>query len=74
MSNETVEFGRNQLGGSGRPGRRCAGMVLLLWLLLSLAPAWSAENVLRDISFAALPGNRVQITIKAERPVSEPKT
>jgi type IV pilus assembly protein PilQ len=48
--------------------------LLLLWMFTVLAPVWAAGNVLRDISFAALPGNRVQITLKADQPMAEPKT
>ena len=45
-----------------------------LWVFISQSPAYAADNTLKDISYSALPGNRVKITMTAEKPVSEPKT
>ncbi len=47
----------------------------VLWVLclLGLLPAaWA--NQLQDISFSALPGNRVQITLTTSEPVADPAT
>jgi type IV pilus assembly protein PilQ len=47
-------------------GRR-AGASLSLWLALAL-PAWAA-NTLQDVSYAAAPGGKVDITLKFDQPV-----
>lgn len=44
--------------------------VLLLWAFLSDAMA----NQLQDISFSALPGNRVEIVLTTSEPVAEPSS
>jgi type IV pilus assembly protein PilQ len=51
--------------------RGCAWLCLLLGLVLS-APAL-AENVLQDIAYAPLPGGKVQLTLKFDAPVVEPR-
>ncbi len=49
---------------------------LLCLFLLAGASALHAEtdNTLQDISFSALPGNAVQITVTAEKPFAEPSS
>ncbi len=49
---------------------------LLCLFLLAGASALQAEtgNTLQDISFSALPGNAVQITVTAENPFAEPSS
>jgi type IV pilus assembly protein PilQ len=52
---------------------RLTSGLLCLFLLVSAAQAESA-NTLKDISYAALPGNAVQITLTAENPIVEPSS
>jgi type IV pilus assembly protein PilQ len=46
---------------------------LLVWFVSVFATNAYAENILQDISFAPLPGDRVQITMKFAAPVGEPQ-
>jgi type IV pilus assembly protein PilQ len=52
---------------------RLTSGLLCLFLLASAAYAES-PNTLKDISYAALPGNAVQITLTAENPIVEPSS
>jgi type IV pilus assembly protein PilQ len=47
---------------------------LLCLFLLVFAASAQAANTLQDISYAALPGNAVQITLTAENPIVEPSS
>jgi type IV pilus assembly protein PilQ len=51
--------------------RGCAWLVALFGLLLSANAL--AENILQDIAYTALPGGKVQVTLKFASPVTEPK-
>ncbi len=48
-------------------------LVMTLFLVSILIPAFAADNVLKELSFAALPGDDVVITLRAEGPFTEPK-
>jgi type IV pilus assembly protein PilQ len=48
-------------------------LVMTLFLVSILIPAFASENVLKELSFAALPGDDVVITLRAEGPFTEPK-
>jgi len=58
-----------------QPGRNSSLLfgALLLWLLASVGTVSAAGNVLKEISFSALPGNQVEIVMTAEGPLDEPK-
>ncbi|MCW8908394.1 MAG: type IV pilus secretin PilQ [Sedimenticola sp.] len=49
-------------------------VALLLLAMLSVAPVFAADNVLKSISFSAMPGDDVVITLNAEAPFAEPQT
>jgi len=74
MNNKPFEQGRLQ--GSGRHLVWVGAVqALLLSVLLALTgPLHAAENILKEISFSALPGDSVQIVITAEKPLVPPKT
>ncbi len=62
--------------GNGRLVRYSPLQWLLLpFLLLTimLQPAYAAGNQLNEVTYASLPGNAVQITLKAESPVAQPR-
>ena len=46
----------------------------MLGIVGILSTAHAAGNVLKDVSYSALPGNSVQITLTAENPVDQPNT
>ncbi|WP_260843163.1 type IV pilus secretin PilQ [Sedimenticola selenatireducens] len=48
-------------------------LVMTLSLVSILIPAFAADNVLKELSFAALPGDDVVITLRAEGAFAEPK-
>ncbi len=48
--------------------------VFTLWVFIGQPPAYAAENTLKDVTYSALPGNRVKITLTAANSVNEPKT
>jgi type IV pilus assembly protein PilQ len=55
---------------------RLTSCLLCLFLLAGVSTAFaeSGNNTLQDISYSALPGNAVQITLTAENPISEPSS
>lgn len=53
------------------PGKLLAATVALLGLL-SMAPGYAA-NVLRNVTTAALPGGKVQVTLKFAQPAAAPR-
>jgi len=56
---------------TGSAGR--AGLGALLGLLALVAPHWvMAANTLQDISYSALPGNKLQIVLTTAAPAAEP--
>ncbi len=59
--------------GPSRPGKGALGALIGLSLLLTPLSAWAA-NVLKDISFSALAGNKVQIVLTTATPGVEPLT
>jgi len=46
---------------------------VFLLLSVSLTPVLAAENVLRELTFSALPGDDVVITLRAEGPIEKPQ-
>jgi len=54
-----------------RPAQGALGLLIGLSLLLTPLGAWAA-NVLQDISFSALAGNKVQIVVTTASPAGEP--
>ena len=55
------------------PRKTTLGSMLTGVLLLCLLPVTAAfSNALQDVSFATLPGDRVQIKLKMQEPASEP--
>jgi type IV pilus assembly protein PilQ len=54
-----------------RPAQGALGLLIGLTLLLTPLGAWAA-NVLEDISFSALAGNKVQIVLTTASPPGEP--
>ena len=72
-----VSMQRNRFGRGCRSARMIPATLFgLLMLCASIIapPAFAAGNVLKDISYSALPGNSVQITLTAENPVDQPNT
>ncbi|HEB97361.1 MAG TPA: type IV pilus secretin PilQ [Sedimenticola thiotaurini] len=74
MNKIALEQGRLQENGRRFGGGVVARSFLLLLLFTLAAPLYAAGNVLKDISFSALPGNSVQIVLTAEKPFDEPKS
>ena len=58
-----------------QPGRSSSLLfgTFLLWLFASMGSVSAAGNVLKEISFSALPGNKVEIVLTAAEPLGEPK-
>ena len=48
-------------------------MVVLLLAILSTAPVFAADNTLESLTFSAMPGDDVVITLSAAGPISEPQ-
>ncbi|WP_321529084.1 type IV pilus secretin PilQ [Sedimenticola selenatireducens] len=44
-----------------------------LLFFVSLAPVYAADNVLKELTFSALPGDDVVITLRAEGPMEKPQ-
>lgn len=44
-----------------------------LLFFVSLAPVFAADNVLKELTFSALPGDDVVITLRAEGPIEKPQ-
>jgi len=72
---ETRQWGRT---GSGLVAsditRRLFMLLILAMLSVVVAPVSAADNVLKSISFSAMPGDDVVITLNAEAPFTEPQT
>lgn len=49
------------------------GLIFALIVMAAIAPPACAENVLQDISYAPLPGGKVQVTLKLAAPAGEPR-
>jgi type IV pilus assembly protein PilQ len=68
MRTVTVSNRRFTVGSVGRAG---LGALLGLWALLAPQGVLAA-NTLQDISYSALPGNKLQIVLTTAAPASEP--
>ncbi len=74
MNKIALEQGRLQ-GIERRIGGLAVAQVLLLLVSLMVTmPLFAAGNVLKEITFSALPGNSVQIVLTADQPFDEPKS
>ncbi len=58
---------------SGSMGSQRLILAVFLLCLLSLTPVFAADNVLKEMTFSALPGDDVVITLRAEGPIDEPQ-
>src|SRR5262245_51336752 len=59
--------------GFAQPAVRSGLFRLLVLLALLIAGTAHAENVLEDIAYTALPGGKVEVTLKFSQPVSAPQ-
>jgi len=59
--------------GFAQPAVRSGLFRLLVLLTLLIAGTAHAENVLEDIAYTALPGGKVEVTLKFSQPVSAPQ-
>ncbi|HEY6894715.1 MAG TPA: AMIN domain-containing protein, partial [Rhodanobacteraceae bacterium] len=59
--------------GFAQPAARSGLFRLLVLLALLIAGTAHAENVLEDIAYTALPGGKVEVTLKFSQPVSAPQ-
>jgi type IV pilus assembly protein PilQ len=59
--------------GFAQPTVRSSLLRLLAFLALLVAGAAHAENVLEDIAYTALPGGKVEVTLKFAAPVASPQ-
>jgi len=59
--------------GFAQPAVRSGLFRLLVLLTLLIAVTAHAENVLEDIAYTALPGGKVEVTLKFSQPVSAPQ-
>ncbi|MEO5344502.1 MAG: AMIN domain-containing protein, partial [Gammaproteobacteria bacterium SHHR-1] len=57
---------------SQSPGQALVRTLVLLPALALLLPATAQALAIKDVSYAALPGDRVQITVKADGPLPQP--
>lgn len=76
MKNKPLERGQWSRAGSALTvsgHTRQLMMAILLLALLSVAPAFAADNVLKSLTFSAMPGDDVVITLNAAGPISEPQ-
>lgn len=72
MKNKPLDATQWNGAGMNIDARRlCLGMTL--FLLSILMPAFAADNVLKELAFAALPGDDVVITLRADGAFAEPK-
>ena len=73
---ETRQWGRtgSVLIASDITRRMFMALLLLATLSVAVAPVSAADNVLKSISFSAMPGDDVVITLNADAPFSEPQT
>lgn len=59
--------------GFAQPAVRSGLIRLLVLLALLIAGTAHAENVLEDIAYTALPGGKVEVTLKFSQPVAAPQ-
>ncbi|MCG8426915.1 MAG: AMIN domain-containing protein [Chromatiales bacterium] len=58
---------------SCRASKACQFAALIFLLLLGPLNVWAADNVLKNVTFNAMPGNRVQVIMEMANPVVEPR-
>src|SRR6185369_353532 len=67
----------NFQGRTSRPGASMRANRVCKWLLTLFAAGFTtsalAENILQDISFAPMAGDKVQVTMKFAGPVTDPQ-
>jgi type IV pilus assembly protein PilQ len=68
----TTTLAASSSPGSPRTARSCSRWLLILIALVSGAAA-HAENVLEDVAYTALPGGKVEVTLKFAGPVAAPQ-
>ncbi|WP_428608853.1 type IV pilus secretin PilQ [Sedimenticola sp.] len=76
MKNKPLELKRwNQAEGNVLNRMNCRRLFVTVFLLFlcSIVPVSAAENVLKELSFSALPGDDVVITLRAEGPIDKPQ-
>lgn len=77
MNNKPLDVKRwnhaeGSVSGSMNPLRLFWAVFLLF--VTSLTPALAADNTLKELTFSALPGDDVVITLRADGPIEQPQT
>jgi type IV pilus assembly protein PilQ len=64
---------RSVNGASLHHSSRWLFLAVILLFLCSLTPVFAADNVLKELTFSALPGDDVVITLRADKPIERPQ-